>query len=207
MIDTTHINVYDTVKRTVIDTIKIYDTTKLVEKTITGIDTNLWIVIVVAVSTLATIFVTWILNKNNYKYEYYKKVIDKRLNSYELVEILISYFRNYCIEDSYNYYPMFLNVEDFKAFIKHLELTQQKAMWLSPDMRSKIIALNDYLVDNVTKPTQDTIKSLGSKAFDSLVNFDKELQTLLYHDFNELENIDKFIKNQKKDNEQQKKDS
>lgn len=164
--------------------------------------------VIISSSLLTGIFgaiANFYLQRENYKRDYYKKIIDKRLVACEVVEKLIGrltlivQFENgeschfFCSEGK----------ELFDKFIQETSLIQSKAFWLNEDVSKKLLEFNVFLLANVGYKIDETktaheqrtqLQILGITYRDKIRIFREELEDLLRMDFKDIHNVKGFIK-------------
>lgn len=106
------------------------------------------------ISTVLTNFCLWLHRRGDYKRDYYKKIIDKRLKAYEKLETFIGVLEVYTNVDK----PPFFEeeVKIFYAFDNHktcLDLLEQSIdiltydLWYSDKIIKKLERINELMVD------------------------------------------------------------
>ena len=157
------------------------------------------IALLLLVSTAITIFFNWFLHRTSYKDDYYKKLISKRLDSYEKVEKFLTHFEKIEIEDSKQFYFAFKNINLYRQFWDDLIDIRDKTTWLSGDIIKEIYSLTDYIVENKLHfGVNDTVVTqLGIEVFEECFNSSERIKHLHYEDLSELYRIKKFLDDKK----------
>ena len=158
-----------------------------------------------------TSLVNWYLQKDNYKNDYYKKILDKRLDAYNTVEQIIGQLKVIVRLESGHLCPVICSMgkTNFDQFIVGIVAGSYKSFWLSDEISGKLTEINVYLLqeidnkinENLNPKEQDKqIMQLGVQHRDKIQTFRNELAEMLYKDFSGLHNIKKFIKSSRLQN-------
>ena len=170
-------------------------------------DTSKLIITVLTSSFLGaglTSFINFIIQRNNYRDDFYKKVLDKRLLAYENLMPLIKELQIFVHTDKSELCPTFMTKKDhfYTVFIQ-LGVGGFESIWLSPEMGMKISNLNIFLLENVLYkiPPTDALTNYerklerkGVELRDSLRDIRVDLQTQFKKDFSEIPNVKLFLK-------------
>lgn len=158
-------------------------------------------------SAFLTSFVNWLIQRNNYKNDYYKKLLDKRLSAYEEVESLTSKMRLLIHLEDGNVCNAFFSSgrQEYELFVISLMAPSMSSFWLSGEVSSKITELNVFLLNEVSYRIEDlsdeqaaiTLEKLGVKHRESIKAIRKEIEMLIYKDLKTLHQIPQFIINPK----------
>ncbi len=160
------------------------------------------------VSAVLTSFIDWKIQNRNYRNEYYKKLLDKRLEAYENVEDLISRLITVVIIGKGRTCNLFFTfgIEGLDQFIISLPFVMKKSFWVNSEITGKITELNVLLVeiDNQIDRQGDVKRQLedfGAINREKIREIRESIQTLLYKDFENLHDIEKFVKKIRPDKE------
>lgn len=159
------------------------------------------------ISAILTGIVNWLIQKKNYKNEYYKKLLDKRINAYEEVEELAAKLTAMVLTEKGPTCNLFCHMgyDYFTEFLIYLRLPMRKSFWLSDTITQKLTELNILLIEEIDNKIVDNDKvdqqliDLGIKNVDKIGDIRKALEKELYKDFQGLHNIKKFIMEIKSD--------
>lgn len=156
-------------------------------------DTNLLIVLATIISILATSIIQFYLHRRTYRDEYYKKVINKRFQTYELIEKLLHKLILYEIYNSKKFHNLiFENWKDsYSEFRSDLLIIGANSYWLSDKINKKISDLNDYLLKNIVFSEDSKLEGIHN--FDNLNLFCSQIETILAKDLKHLHKVIKFI--------------
>lgn len=147
---------------------------------------------------MANLIILLYLNSKSYKNEYYKRIIDKRLNAYETLEKLVSHSKAiwYSPNDERPFLSFFNNVERYEQFKVDLRELSRKSFYLSNEMQFKISDLGYFLFENIPPNVSDEkIKEFGKSYYDKIDELFEQFHDLLFRDLEELYDVRKFLKN------------
>jgi hypothetical protein len=154
-----------------------------------------------------TAFVNWLLQKKNYRNEYYKKLLDKRIDAYEEVEDLVSRLTAMVNIGDGKMCNLIchLGYDHFSKFLISIMIPIKKGFWLSDNISGLLTELNVFLlneIDNKIDEKGDPDKQLielGIQNIEKIRSFRKNIQSQLYNDLRDLHNIRKFVKGLRQD--------
>lgn len=115
-----------------------------------------------AFGALITGVISVYLNRENYKRDYYKKIIDKRIEAYQGLNNFIDYMRIYNYVHSGNKNKIiqkaFISENEYNTIFDKLKLIHENTIWLSKDLADMfydfsnlLIYIKDYVNNNDTK--------------------------------------------------------
>lgn len=115
-----------------------------------------------AFGALITGVISVYLNRENYKRDYYKKIIDKRIEVYQGLNNFIDYMRIYNYVHSGNKNKIiqkaFISENEYNTIFDKLKLIHENTIWLSKDLADMfydfsnlLIYIKDYVNNNDTK--------------------------------------------------------
>ncbi|HPH88458.1 MAG TPA: hypothetical protein PKV76_08285 [Chitinophagales bacterium] len=156
------------------------------------------------IAAVMTVFGNWLLQRNNYRDDYYKKLLEKRLDAYEAVESLVGQLLQLSQLDDGRIAPIFctLGKDYFDSFLISIMATSSKSIWLDQKTNSKITELNAFLLTKISNQIDESatpaiidiqLSNLGAQYRDHIKNIRKELQQMLYSDIQSLHKIQPFI--------------
>ena len=151
-------------------------------------------------SAVLTSTVNWFLQKANYRTDYYKKILDKRLQSYEIAHKILSILTsNDQLPDGKICLEIFARGKNtYHDFYRQLLSAKDVSFWLSDDLTNKLSELNYFLLNNIdSKVNQATFDSdlleLGLKHGASIKKIRADLENILYADLFSLHKVEKFL--------------
>lgn len=147
--------------------------------------------------------VNYYLTSINYKNEYYKKLLDKRLDAYQDVYNFLSNLKTYIhdTDDSIlTPYILANGIAGLDQTIINILVPMKKSFWLSPELADKLTKLNVLLVElsNIARLESDADKALrviGYTHIEELRTVRKLIQKQIQIDFQNLDNVKEFINN------------
>ncbi|HLP32124.1 MAG TPA: hypothetical protein VK202_01555 [Bacteroidia bacterium] len=149
-----------------------------------------------------TSVVNWYIQKTNYRNDYYKKILDRRIGAYEDVQHLLSLLAGTVqMEDGrpctlqlalgYDHYIKF-QLQIYKAI--------QNSFWLSERTGEMLTELNVFFLHNIYNAIDENkdfdlqLTELGIQHRDEIKRLHFELENQLYSDFSSMHNIKSFTK-------------
>ena len=153
-------------------------------------------------AAILTSLTNYFLQQENYKRDYYKKILDKRLDAYNNVENIIGQLKIIVRLDNGKACPIICsNGRDyFGEFLIALATGGYKSFWLSDKVGGKLTEINVYLMQEIDNEIDENgnedkqLEQLGVQHRDKIQGYRNELSELLYKDFSELHDVNKFIK-------------
>jgi hypothetical protein len=161
-------------------------------------------------SSVLTAWVNWLLQKNNYKNDFYKKLLDKRISAYEEIEKLLVLLKTLVHIEKDKLCPQFCHFgkEYFDNFVISLAATSLNSFWLSNEMSHKITEFNifllqeiDYNIDENKNEDEELIR-LGIINRERIKELRLEIEKIMYQDLKKLHDIKAFTKKFKIEGEQ-----
>ncbi|NVO85564.1 hypothetical protein [Hymenobacter terrestris] len=153
-------------------------------------------------SALVSVFIS-IKSKNlDYKYNYYKEIITKRLNAYQYLEAQVTLLKNTVLDssDGRPYHDIFSHGKgEFINFQQNLFLSMSNSIWIDEDTVNLMQELNDIFYNiNIKIENEETSSkmiSVGKSYYAHLSAIRKELEHNLRKDLFDLHNMKRFFKN------------
>ena len=165
---------------------------------------NIWIAILssAGVASIISAIVGYgfnvLMQKRKYKDDYYKMVIDKRMNAYAKIEDIYKLLKTYVSEDSgeTSLCIIFNDKDFFKIFYKKLYNAMGSSMWLSEEINNDIRYLNDMLllVDKSLKNENTNIRELGKEKHAIFAEIHSLIGKHYKNDMLNLYNVEGFLK-------------
>lgn len=152
-------------------------------------------------SALLSSLIDWRLHAKNYKREYYKKLLDKRLDGYESVEALAREMGGLVQLEDGKLCPMVFasGEERWDRFLLSVFYASSKSFWLSSETSGLVTELNVFLMNAVSNPLDAEVNKdeglvrIGTPLREDIRKRRNELLNSLYRDFSRLSDIPKFI--------------
>ena len=178
---------------------------KIVELIITVLSSSI-------LAAMLTSIVNWKLHNSNYRKEYYKKILDKRLEGFELVQGLTAKMKFQVALENYATASICFDQISYQNFIFELGGVIEKSFWLDESTSNKLTELNVYLYNNIGRQmdnlseerSQDQInekfQELGHIHWEKIRNFRKELEYLINLELTKLHKVEGFFKKNLKKN-------
>lgn len=139
---------------------------------------------------------------NNYRDEYYKTVIRKRLEAYQFIESLLGVMRM-TIYDDYDhrqYHAIFEYSEDDFFKSRHdLYKAIARCTWLSHEMLEALSTLDEifYEIDNKIVKDREANVEIGKQYFEKLIGAQSRIGGILIKDTACLHEVKSFLKSKR----------
>lgn len=156
--------------------------------------------------------INWRINSNHNKREFFSRVLEKRLQSYEELNKLIA-FLNTKIQVSGNLivHHALSDYDYHILFLKQLSITQDHSIWMSQEIGSLLTQINAFMFSKISSKADSLERKdyneyyimKGDIHFDEIEDLKKTLQHLMVKEIENIYNIKKFIKEKKKDKTEQ----
>ncbi|MDO7884295.1 hypothetical protein [Hymenobacter cheonanensis] len=159
--------------------------------------------IATVISTLITSLISFFIKDKEYKNDYYKKVIDKRLKVYELLEAALIDLNSRTMDegDSRPYLTIFGDTKRFEEAGGKLQDALQAGLWLNQETLLIAYTINKHLFDLIQK--HDTknakiLKRIGKDNFDTIFDLRQRLEQYVREDISDLHNVPRFFRKKTK---------
>lgn len=158
-------------------------------------------------SAALTAIVNWNLHNSNYKKEYYKKILDKRLEAFEIIQEIAGKLSFRTQLDDYVIPAICFDNKYFENFVFLLASGVNTSFWLDHSTSNKITELNVFLLNNISNHIDPTwsddrkieeYHKLGNLHSEEIRNFRRDLQGLINNELKNLHNVNKFFSNNRK---------
>lgn len=156
----------------------------------------------VALSALVAYFTSIITQKNSYRDEYYKTIIERRLDAYNFIDTQLMVMRMTVYDETDGkYYHVFFDNESSKFFEYQRNLTHAtvRSIWVSAEMLEAITILSHIfyeISDSISDDKEENIK-VGKDYYDKLWIAQLNVSKALVTDIADLYDVDSFIKRKK----------
>lgn len=152
--------------------------------------------IIAVFSALAGFGFSWFLNHKSYKNDFYKKIIDKRLDAYEKAEKILNELRLVIIIDNKHLNVVFKDKQTYLEFSLLLKEAAISSHWLNYDIVNIFNQINEVTstnkFDNAINPGD--FQSAGFDCYKELTDYTIKLEELLFEIIIQLHKVKKFVK-------------
>jgi len=147
--------------------------------------------------------VSWITHKSNYKNDFYKKILDKRIFAYESLNTIVGRLSILTQIDEGVVPFICYDRNSLDNFQIDLASIISLSFWLSPNTSGKLTELNVYLQNNISNKLNsekslhvqnNEIKNLGVAHIEKIRTFRIELQDFMYEDISKMHKVANFFK-------------
>lgn len=176
----------------------------------TGTNYTLVAAIIAAIASLTSAYISFKSKDKDFKNDYYKKIIDRRLIAYEALEGVVAAFGRRRVIDirtsvgisTQEVYAFFISDNEFDEFNKRLIDLHDKTLWFSIELKKSILNIqlelarigngfHVYIGQNIG---EDALRLAGIKNDDKLKQLRKKLVYLFKNEIREIQDISKFFK-------------
>lgn len=148
-----------------------------------------------------TSFVNYRLTTVNYRNEYYKKLLDRRLDAYENVYNFLSHLKMLTHDKEENTLTPFLlfnGINELDKTTIQILIPMKTNIWISDDLQDALGRLNVLLVElryaaeNAPDPDKELIR-IGSNRLPDIREKRKEIERIMKLDLRTMHNIGSFL--------------
>ncbi|MDT7828619.1 hypothetical protein RQM65_08080 [Pricia sp. S334] len=159
-----------------------------------------WITIILSsaiVSAITSGLITYYIEKRKYSQEYWKITIGKRLETYDMIEKVLTYFQSTHFVDKHPCHLAFLNLDTFNSAQTEIATVSWKRNWISSRLYKKIIDLNRLLYDfDLSEENSETynISKFGVKNYSKIAEIRDEMIKIMAEDYKDMPEVKSFFK-------------
>lgn len=151
-------------------------------------------VIATIISVIVSSLVAIRLKNLDYKNEYYKKILDKRLEAYKYLETQISVLKLSVVgSDRRPYYSIFSHGEQkFYEFQLNLHAAIATGMWMNDKTSNLMDRFNDLffkISNEISSPSNEELIEVGKKYYDEIGTMRAQLENSVREDLMTLHNF------------------
>jgi hypothetical protein len=156
------------------------------------------------VSAIVSAVVSLWLKNLDFKNEYYKKILDKRLEAYSFLERQIAVLKSSSVDelDAKPYHLIFeYSKEKFFEFQNNLIVAMAYGLWINDSTVQSMEKLNDlffYMLGDIQKEHGSDYTEIGKKHYKEIVKIRNELEENVRKDLLNLYDFKKFDKSKNK---------
>jgi hypothetical protein len=160
------------------------------------------IITTAVLSSVLTVLGSIYIAKLTYKYEYHKKLIDKRLEAYERVGNFLSTMKimTYSQEEN-NSSPLLFSsgIEGLNNIIMHTIIPVQGNIWIGNSLKQALTELNVFLmnlytVSEIDENPNEMLSKLASVNLVKIREMRNNIELIMVNDLRELHNINRLFK-------------
>ncbi|MEO2061942.1 MAG: hypothetical protein ABGW97_03080 [Christiangramia sp.] len=164
------------------------------------------ITLVLSSSLLSTGLGIWAnhsLHSRNYKKEYYKKILDKRITAYEKLREVTKLLSTHCQQGN-NVVHAYVSTQNlFNHLCEKVRNTVDDGLWLSVEGKNLISELNIFLINefsnhiNYSQDKDSIDKEFSNRALmnrEVLINYNESIIRIISKDIKNLHKVEDFFK-------------
>lgn len=155
------------------------------------------------VSSIISAIISIKLKSLDYKNEYYKIILEKRLEAYKFLETQIAVLKGSVVDDDGQvYHLIFHEGEDkFNEFQMNLFLAFSFGMWINASTMKRMEELNELFLKisrKIEGLSEEDIQKTGTSFYGEIVRLRSNLENSIREDLLNLHNLKSFKKNKAK---------
>lgn len=151
------------------------------------------------VSVIISSIVSIKLKQLDYKNEYYKKILDKRLNVYHHIENQIAVLKSSVLDDDGKAFHLIFSSgkEEFGEFQQNLFLAMSYSLWINDNTIDNLEKLNDlfFKISRQSVENDDELIAIGKEHYNAIADLRKRLEANVKSDLIDLHNFKRFKSN------------
>ncbi|MDY3338743.1 hypothetical protein PG279_06075 [Riemerella anatipestifer] len=152
------------------------------------------------ISAIVSYIISVRLKNIDYKNEYYKKILDKRLDAYQYLENQIAVMKTTVMDDEDGkayHFVLGKGREGVVEFHRNLLLAMSYSLWINDKTVKVMEELNQcfYLISLIDNKNE--IISRAKRDYHKIAGLRKKLEKSVKSDLFSLHNLDRFIKEKK----------
>jgi len=155
-------------------------------------------VIAAIVSAIISAIVSIKLKHLDFKNDYYKEIINKRLDAYRFLETQVAVLKSIVVDDTDDklYHMIFSYGEkELNKFQENLFLAMSYSIWIDEKTTSNMEKLNDTFFHISLKIEQkESLTDLGKEYYKEIAKLRKTLEKNVREDLYNMHNLKKFFK-------------
>jgi hypothetical protein len=155
-------------------------------------------------STILGSWFNWEIQRRNYKKEYYKKILDKRIQAYEKTRVVASTLSSFAQQDGHVVHTYLTSEALFNHLCQKVRESIDDSIWLNDKARTILTEFNIYLLNefsNYIDPSwsndqkNSEFHKLAIKNKKNISIYSKNLLFIISIDMKSLYRIDTFFDN------------
>jgi hypothetical protein len=151
------------------------------------------------ISAVISYIISIRLKKLDFKNDYYKEILKKRLVAYEHIEIQLSILKTVMLGDDGNPYHFIFTEGEIKLvdYQKNLFMAVNKSLWIDPKTTKSLENLNDFFfnINNKAYGKKEVeIIEIGKQYYEKLSNLRFELENSTKEGLYNLHDMEKAFK-------------
>jgi len=152
-----------------------------------------------AIGALIAGFFSIRVSQRNFKNDYFKTVLQKRITAYEELEKLAHAFKTSVMDaDRKPYHLPFSKDDDYEFAHTLVFKVMMQSLWISEEAFCKIRDLSDLLYRLQPSENNGAIE-FGKKNYEKIALLRGDLETIIANDMLTLHEVKRFLKQKKKD--------
>ena len=156
------------------------------------------------VSSLISYFFSIRLKKVEFKNNYFKEIINRRLDAYNQIDTFISHLKAVVVDEKTGEAYHFILGQNSQKFIEaqvNLQQSILKSLWIDENTSSKLEEINYFffnIILEIENKKQEEIILIGKKHYNKISDLRFDLENCLREDLYSLHKVEKIFKKKKK---------
>lgn len=141
------------------------------------------------------------LRRIDYADEYYKQVLKRRIEVYELLEAEIGLLKQSCLaDDGKAYHLVFAYGKDsFYDLQKGLMVVIAKSLWLSDELQNIVVSISrEFLDASFAAQDDESLVNVGKEKYQKIASLRHQMEKRFSHDISALHQIKPFLRRKAK---------
>lgn len=168
---------------------------------------TLYVALISFIGVLVSAFVAYltsiIVQRNGFRNDYYKTILDKRIEAYQFVDTQLMQLRMTLFDDDdqKQFHLIFGdNGKTFFEFHKNMNLTSVRSIWFSEEMLKSFSKLNTlfYEISVIISDDPNVSERIGKQYFEEIMTAQRDVSRIMVADIGNLHDIKGFLKSKKK---------
>ena len=156
-----------------------------------------------------TSYFNWRIHNSNYKKDYYKKLLDKRIEAYENLNMLANSMSDLVDTENGIVHGILCSKFTYNNFKTEIYKTMSKSFWLDNVTQNKLTELSAFLFNEIDKNIDDNwsedvqnkkYSELSVKHFEKMQDFKKTIKYFLNNELKNLYKLDDFFNDNRDEN-------
>ncbi|MHC9242558.1 hypothetical protein [Pseudomonas aeruginosa] len=153
------------------------------------------------ISTVLGGMISGWLKRIDYADEYYRQVLQRRIEVYELLEAEIGILKQSCLADDGKAYHLIFayGINSFYDLQKGLMAVMAKSLWLSDELQDIVVSINRELLDaSFIAQDDEELINVGKEKYQKIASLRHQLEQRFSRDIGALHQIKFFLKRKAK---------
>lgn len=141
--------------------------------------------------------VSGLLKRADYADEYYKQVLQRRIEAYEVLEAQIGLLKQSVLDNDKKIYHLVFayGIDKFHELQQGLMLVMSKSLWLSEELQNAVVDINREFLDASFRASDDaSLVAVGKVKYERIATLRHSLEHIFSEDIGSLHEIKRFLR-------------